>query len=203
MKKIYFTQRLLAYVIDFFIVYLVIAACTGITGALVPAGEKVEKSEKELLEKYEELLKNPESEGAEKFLEDQKENIYNIGKYGVPTLIFGIIVNVGYFGAFQYMNKGQTLGKKIVKIKVEENNPEKKFNYIRSVIRACLTYNVITDLASVLVYLLLKPSNFLIPYVAISMIAFFFKIVTVCLIAFRKDGRGLPDFIAGTHVVNA
>ena len=203
MKKMYFTQRLMAYLIDFFIVYLVISLFTGVANMLVPTSEKVSKSEKELLEKYEELLKNPDNSNAEQFLDEQKENIYVIGRYGVPSLIIGIIVNIGYFGAFQFMNKGQTLGKKFVKIKIEENNPDKKFTYVKSVIRAGLTYAVISDGLYVLIYLFLKPSNFMVPYAIVSMIAFLFKVTTICMIAFRKDGRGLPDFIAGTNVVNA
>ena len=203
MKKMYFTQRLMAYLIDFFIVYLVISLFTGVANMLVPTSEKVSKSEKELLEKYEELLKNPDNSNAEQFLDEQKENIYVIGRYEVPSLIIGIIVNIGYFGAFQFMNKGQTLGKKFVKIKVEENNPDKKVTYLKAVIRAGLTYAVISDGLYVLIYLFLKPSNFMVPYAIVSMIAFIFKVTTTIMIAFRKDGRGLPDFIAGTHVVNA
>ena len=203
MKKVFFTQRLMAYLVDFLVVYLILALCTGILSALVPTSEKVSNSEKELLEKYEELLKDPDNSNAEKFLDEQKENLYIIGQYSVPQMIIGIIVNIGYFGAFQFMNKGQTLGKKFVKIKVKENNPDKKFTYLKAIIRAGLTYAVISDACYCVIYLVLKPSNFIIPYGLVGIVAFAFKLATIAMIAFRKDGRGLPDFIAGTQVVSA
>ena len=203
MKKVYFTQRLMAYLIDFLIVYLIIALFTGIAAAIVPTSEKVSNSEKEFLEKYEELLQKPQEIGATTFLDQQKENLFIIGQYSIPSLIIGVIVNIGYFGAFQFMNKGQTFGKRVAKIRIEEKDKDKKFNYLKSVIRAGLTYGVFTDTIYCLIYLLLSPSNYLIPYGIVGIVAFLFRLTNIVMIAFRKDGRGLPDFIVGTRVVNA
>jgi uncharacterized RDD family membrane protein YckC len=203
MKKAFFTQRLLAYIIDFLIVYFVLIAFTSILTAMLPAKEKENKAYDDFMAAYEELLNNPSEEVVDNFYKEQTENIYTIEKSTVPTLIFGIIINVGYFGAFQYTNNGQTLGKKVTKIRVTAYDDKKKYGYLRSVIRACLTYGVFSNLMLCILFLICSPNNFLIPYGIVSILATIFKFATMIMIAFKKDGRGLPDLICSTKVEKA
>ena len=56
-------------------------------------------------------------------------------KSSVIVLTASLVVTIAYFVVFQYLNKGQTLGKKLLKIKVKEKgeNPSLKSIIIRTV----------------------------------------------------------------------
>lgn len=203
MKRVYFTQRLFAYLIDFFIVYLILLVFSSIFTAIMPTNEKEEKAYEDFLSSYQEILTNPNEEKMDNFLAEQSESMYIIEKGTVPILLFGIIINLGYYGAFQYMNNGQTLGKKVLKIKVVSNDDKKKYTYAKSVLRAAFNFGVFSNIILCIVLLLFSAKTFLIPYYAVSVIAFLFRFATLIMIAFRKDGRGLPDLICGTIVDKA
>ncbi len=85
MKRVYFLQRLLAYIVDYLIVYLILFACISIFEIFVPMSSKVEKATDEFLESYNNLLLEPEKADLNKLY----DNMYIIEKDGVPTLLFG------------------------------------------------------------------------------------------------------------------
>jgi len=196
MKKVYFLQRLLAYIVDYLIITLILFACISIFEIFVPTSPKVEKATNDFLESYNNLLLDPENAKLDEFY----DNIYIIEKDGVPTLLFGIIINLAYFGAFQFYNKGQTFGKKLLKIKIARNSANDKYTYLVSVIRAALTYSSISNLLISLVFICLGSDIYIMPYMFINTIAGTFKIISIFMIVFRKDGRGLPDMICHTRV---
>ncbi len=202
MKKVYFTQRAMAYLIDSIIIFFAVSLLLWLIGLFVPRNAKVEEAVESFTTAYEELLTNPNEENMLSFYEEQNKNIYIAEKDTVIELVLTLIIDIAYFGAFQFMNKGQTLGKKLMKLKVVSDD-DKNYSYGISILRTCLTYNLFSSAILSLILVICSAETFLIPYGIISLVSYTFRLITILMAAFRKDGRSLPDIICHTRVTNA
>ena len=68
----------------------------------------------------------------ETYVDIKNDYAYQINKYNIAQSIIGVILYILYFGLLQYVLKGQTLGKKLFKLKVVGMEKEKVslLNYI-------------------------------------------------------------------------
>ena len=104
-----------------------------------------------------------------------------------------------YFIIFPYYHNGQTIGKKILNIKVKSMGNQKvslKQLFLRSLIITGLFYLIFTLVALIL------PFNY---FVLISIFGFIqIILIIICMLMafFRKDKRGLHDLISETRVLN-
>ena len=167
------------------------------------------EEDKEETEKSEEEPKQEQANKTEstmvllqEYMDSQKKNIYIIDKQSSLSSIFDIVLCIGYFGAFQFMNKGQTLGKKLCGIKVVSNG-KKKYTYALSILRSVLNYGLISKTLLIILFIFLNENNFLIPVGLVEMIAFLFNLTLIIMAAFVKNGRTLSDIICGTKVVSS
>jgi uncharacterized RDD family membrane protein YckC len=199
-------KRVSAYLIDIIIIYLIVALFSSIE-ILNPSAKKYEKAQKEYTNLYSEYMLAVQngSSGLEE-TERQLTNInYDLSKYGASIIIVGLAASILYFVVFEYYNKGQTIGKKILKIKVLTNdNKRPSFKKIAS--RSIIKYNLLTGssiIVGVIVLLLLgfTSKSFYIKYaIIIQSFDMAFAGATLLFMMFRKDGKGLHDIISGTQV---
>lgn len=157
----------------------------------------------ESTEKYNELLKeyyDDEVDINELNSESQKI-IYELNKNGYIYIIGDIIILFAYFGVFAYFKKGQTFGKKLLKIKIVSNNPEKELKPYNYFIRVFILNSIILNISTLIAICFSEKI-----YVAINTYASNLDtiiLITIALmILFRKDGRGLHDVLSGTKVVD-
>ena len=171
--------------------------------------EIVESSEDE--ETTSEVVEEPKEEETktestmvllQEYMDSQQKNLYIIDKQSSLSSIFDIVLCIGYFGAFQFMNKGQTLGKKLCGIKVVSNG-KKKYTYALSILRSVLNYGLISKTLLIILFLFLNENNFLIPVGLVEMVAILFNLTLIIMAAFVKNGRTLSDIICGTKVVSS
>jgi len=171
--------------------------------------ETVESSEEE--ETTSEVVEEPKEEETktestmvllQEYMDSQQKNLYIIDKQSSLSSIFDIVLCIGYFGAFQFMNKGQTLGKKLCGIKVVSNG-KKKYTYALSILRSVLNYGLISKTLLIILFLFLNENNFLIPVGLVEMVAILFNLTLIIMAAFVKNGRTLSDIICGTKVVSS
>ena len=170
--------------------------------------EIVESSEEE--ETTSEVVEEPKEETKtestmvllQEYMDSQQKNLYIIDKQSSLSSIFDIVLCIGYFGAFQFMNKGQTLGKKLCGIKVVSNG-KKKYTYALSILRSVLNYGLISKTLLIILFLFLNENNFLIPVGLVEMVAILFNLTLIIMAAFVKNGRTLSDIICGTKVVSS
>ena len=171
--------------------------------------ETVESSEEE--ETTGEVVEEPKEEETktestmvllQEYMDSQQKNLYIIDKQSSLSSIFDIVLCIGYFGAFQFMNKGQTLGKKLCGIKVVSNG-KKKYTYALSILRSVLNYGLISKTLLIILFLFLNENNFLIPVGLVEMVAILFNLTLIIMAAFVKNGRTLSDIICGTKVVSS
>jgi len=192
--KTTFFDRLTAYFIDLIILSLIttIISFSGITTTsseyedrLMDLTESYTSSEitnEEFIDEYSTIL-----------YENQKDNILGTG------ISLGLII--AYFVVFQYMNKGQTLGKKILHIRVVDKDTNKPTTIIKGLIRSLLIFNIVSGIANILFIYILNKNNYFLGYGLISGIELLFTIITLFFIIYRKDGRGLHDMMSNTTVI--
>lgn len=190
-------KRIVAYIIDYLLVTLVSTALVYITFINPRYDEYVEASEK-----YNEIAQDYYAKeiDANEFSKEISEISYELNSSGYVYTIGNIIIIFLYFGVFVYFTKGQTLGKRIMGIKIISNKGKelKWYNYF---IRAFILNGVILNLCT-LIAICFKESTYLKIYNAASNFDMILMIVLFLMILFWKDGRGLHDILAGTKVID-
>ena len=99
------------------------------------------------------------------------------------------------------MNKGQTLGKKLLKVKVIDNNTKEEISIVKGFLRSLLLLNLLSSALSIVLMRLVSKSVYINTYLTINEIETVFIIVSAILVLYRKDGRGLHDMMANTMVI--
>lgn len=198
MKGNMFLKRLAAYLLDFLIITLISSALVRISFINPRYKEYTETSQK-----YNNALNDyyKEKININEYTKIVNELNYDLNSTGYVYLIGDIVIAFLYFGVFAYFTKGQTLGKKLMNIKIvsnKENNDLKIYNYfIRTFILNGIIINIITFIA----VWFSKKTYYKIAGVAgdLNMIL---EIIILLMILFNKDGRGLHDVLAGTKVID-
>ncbi len=196
------SNRILAYLLDILLVYVVISLLVSIRFINPYYDEYIEA-----YEKYSDLLTiEDENVNINDLINSAKDEFYNVNKYGIVYNLTSCMIIFLYFGLFQKFNNGQTLGKKIMKIKVVDNKDNNNPSLLKYLIRILpLQYIYIGGflpllLTSLLVFLL-KGNAYLYSLTIVTFGFMVINIISFLLIIFRKDKRGLHDLIAGTKVV--
>ena len=137
----------------------------------------------------------------EEFNEKAKEYSYKLNKNGYVYIIGDIIVIFLYFGVFTTITKGQTLGKKMLGLKIVSNKEDKELKWYNYFIRAFILYGVILNLF-ILVGICFKASTYYRIYTIGSNLDSILSIIITLMILFNTNGRGLHDILAGTRVID-
>lgn len=187
-------QRLASYIIDVIIISIICSILT----AGIPRSAKYNEASKNVSSIFGEYLDN--EIGSEEAIDKLYENKYIVDKESIPQDLIFIVVTLGYFVAFAYYNKGQTVGKKLTRIKVVTIE-DKDVSYTQMLVRGLLFSGCIFSIASVITILFIKSSQY---FSTIGLIGYAHAIFVICsfiMIAYRKDKRGIHDLICGTKVV--
>ena len=181
-------------------------------------GELSEKDYTKLIEnhkKYEENLskyyedsklskkeyKKLEGEVEKDYQKKYEDLAYKIAKNSSISSAIYIIVTILYFGIFNLVTDGQTLGKKIFKLKIVSSDDGKP-NIVSYIIRSVLLYNTIYYLVSLIgIYTLNKENYYLVTNI-VYQIQYYIQIIIICMVMLRTDGRGLHDILAKTKVIS-
>jgi len=137
----------------------------------------------------------------QKFDKTSKKYVYILNKKGVTNSIITLIATLLYFGVFQYLLKGQTIGKKFLKLKVVSAS-SKELNIFNYLLRSILVNEIIFNTADI-IFLLTTSSK--IYTKANNLIGIFISIseaIIVFLILTREDKRGLHDLLFNTQVID-
>lgn len=147
--------------------------------------------------------KKLESEVELDYQKKYEDLAYKIAKNSSISSTIYIIVTILYFGIFNLITDGQTLGKKLFKLKiVSSGSDDSKPNIVSYLIRSVLLYNTIYYLVSLIgIYTLNKENYYLITNI-VYQIQYYIQIIIICMVMLRADGRGLHDILAKTKVIS-
>ena len=188
-------KRVLAYLVDVMIISFVSLLLT----YFVPTSENYNKLNKE----FETLTIDYRNQEVtmEEYLEKGTDINYQLNKEGIPQTIVSTVLSIIYFVVLAYFMNGETLGKKLMKIKITSNN-DKKLTMNNYLIRALVIDSVLMNIITIITILLFSKDIYLTSYNIISYIFSFVYIVSLAMILFSKNGRGLQDILANTKVIS-
>jgi len=202
MNKTINRKRIIAYLLDIILVYMLISAIVSIR-FLNPNYDKYIDSYEKYIDIFEDYSKGHITE--KEYTKLNTNNIINVTKYSISSNIVIILVIIGYFVFFQKYNNGQTLGKKIKKIKVVSND-NKKLTLKNYFLRILPLYYIFIGgiipiiISSILVFIL--PAKIYITVNSLIIYAFFILATISFAMAFRReDKRTMHDILANTKVV--
>ncbi len=194
MKNNRFLKRMFAYFLDMLIIGLVLGFIT----ALLPP---TENSKKLMLEQ--ETIANDFVDNKieiKEFINRSIEIEYDQAREKIPIVIINVAGLLFYFVVFQAYNKGQTLGKKLMKLKVTSHNGTALGlnDYFK---RVFIAPPVLWNLLDLVLLMFSRKKIYLTSNIVLNVIQNLLLILSGFMIIYRKDGRGLHDLIANTKVV--
>ena len=186
---------------------------------------KLEKSyeDKEISNKeYEKLLEYEYTEELEKIYDDKKideeeyedlilnlnDNYINIDlnysykllKYSIIPTVVNLMCILIYFVVIQFYFNGQTLGKKIMKLRIVSNNT-KDLNVFNFFIRSLIVNEVFINIISVIMLMILSKNNYIAYNKIIYVITYILEMAILFTMVFDKNNRGLHDYVSNTRVI--
>ena len=194
-EKALFTKRLMAFLIDF----LIITFISSLFAEPFVDSTSNEKLSKELIaieEKYTSREIN-----TEEFIISYGDLIYSISRNNGVLSFIEMILYVLYFIVFQLYKGGQTIGKRMMKIKVISEDGDLSMNQM--IFRSFLANSLIFSIIAFIFIIICDKNTYFYSYGFIEMIQYFIMFISSILVMFRKDGKALHDILVHTKVVNA
>ena len=212
-------KRFVAYAIDILIVSMI--------SSLITSNTLINKDFKKYMdtyEKYEEVVDKYEDDKEalndaleyEAITDDEydikleelnetfdKDNVnynYKLIKLSIVSTIVSILVILLYFVVIQYYFNGQTVGKKIIKLRVVSNS-SKKLNILNYLFRSLILNSVLINTLSIIMVFALSKNNYLIYNEIIYVVNYIIEMAIIFMMGFNKDNRGLQDYVANTKVI--
>lgn len=191
-------KRIFAYVIDVIIVSFISTLVF-----MLPCFKSSYNNYNQINDEYTKLIEEITSSGSASVDEDKIVDIqYNLNKSSSTLLIIRLGCVVLYFGAFGFLSKGQTLGKRIVGLQIVNIDQGKSIHPGLFMLREVLVVNFIPDLISLLVLVTCSKSIWLKVSVYTNYAALLMTFLIVGFMIFRDDERGLHDVICRTKVID-
>ena len=191
--KATFFERLGSYIIDTIIVSFIFSIiCLGF-------GNNTTDTEKRMQELDDELIE--EKITPEEYLKEYKNVLYDYQKENVLQSGISVALTIAYYVVFQYMNKGQTIGKKLLNIRVVDKEDKKPIPILKGLLRSLVVFNILSGTLSILFLFLLEKGTYFNVYGTIAGIEGIFMLITIIFVLYRKDHRGLHDMITNTAVI--
>lgn len=212
-------KRFVAYAIDILIVSMI--------SSLITSNTLINKDFKKYMdtyEKYEEIVDKYEDDKEalqealeyeaitddeydvkleklnDSFNEDNVSYNYKLIKLSIVSTIVSMLVILLYFVVIQYYFNGQTVGKKIMKLRVVSNS-SKKLNILNYLFRSLILNSVLINTLSIIMVIVLSKNDYLIYNEIIYVVNYIMEMAIIFMMGFTKDNRGLQDYVANTKVI--
>lgn len=194
--KAMFSQRVLAFLIDLVLLSII---CSLIT-MFVPVNDTATKlydEQNRVLEGYVDG-----SVSMEEYVNQMVDLGYDISRQTVIVSIVTIVISLLYYVVYPCYNNGQTLGKKLMKIKIKKtNDTELSMNDL--LIRSMINNSILVNIINVILVLFLSKNLYLSTSSLVSFIQYLVLIISLIMIAFTNNAQGLHDKVCKTEVVVA
>lgn len=205
----YVYRRISAFLIDVFLVTFVSTVFSSIS-YVNPFIENYKVAYDEYREIYksesESVLTNPTIKNVVDYSNKMSKQIYKIDYSMLFNNIYYLVFSFLYFVLFAYFTNGQTLGKKLFKLKVVRQDGEKvKLSnlMLRTLLSGSSIFMGVNIIVVIQLLLLMIPQNQVYFYAILfsSMISYIIEIIGLVLL-FSKEHRSLDDIIGSTKVID-
>ena len=205
----YVYRRISAFLIDIFLVTFVSTIFSSIS-YVNPFIENYKVAYDEYREIYksesESVLTNPTIKNVVDYSNKMSKQIYKIDYSMLFNNIYYLVFSFLYFVLFAYFTNGQTLGKKLFKLRVVRQDGDKvKLSnlMLRTFLSGSSIFMGVNIIVVIQLLLLLISQNQVYFYAILfsSMISYVIEIIGLVLL-FSKEHRSLDDIIASTKVID-
>ncbi len=195
MKNLVF-RRFLAYVVDI----IIVSAISSLL-AMIPFLNPQQADYDALYKEVSDVLSTEiTDENSEEITQRYEALYYDLNRANVNYVVIHVVVLIAYFGVFQWQNKGQTLGKRILKLRVVSAN-EKERGFFSYFLRAVLLHNILITIGQIVVILVMSKENYYLVYNSFNTAGYVILYSILFCMVLRSDHRGIHDLLAQTKVV--
>lgn len=191
--KAYFLPRLMAYLIDLIIISLIVSVVS------IPFEDKnienLNKEYNDIVDKY----TNNKIDNNE-FINQYMDISYDLNYKMVPINIINLSIIILYYVIYQSKNNGQTIGKKLMKIKIISNDVS-DITTNDYVFRSFILNGLLISILDLILILFVNRKYYFYLSFPLQIIQIILILITVFMILFRKDGRGLHDKVSNMKVI--
>ena len=189
-----FKKRFLAYIIDI----IIIVSILSIISSFFNKNDNLVNLNNQLVEINDKYIKGEVDLST--YFNQYSGITYNIDKELFIYNLISCFVLICYFVVFPLYNKGMSIGKKILNIRIVKVNDE-EVNSNQLIIRYLFIDGLGASILALCLLFVLKNTAYTSMVGILGIIQFLIVIISIFMIIFRKDNRSLPDLIAGTKVV--
>lgn len=193
LKKALFTQRLFAFLIDLLIVYII----SSVISMPFINSSKNEKLANEAIEIRDKYMSGDIS--VESYVEQFGSISYKIAWNSGPYSIAVIVIQILYYVVYQLYNKGQTIGKKLTKIKVVSDIGQLDTNQM--IFRSFVANFILLNIITFMFMLFVSKSIYFYGVSIFEVIQYLIIIISMFMVMYSKDGRAIHDRLTHTRVI--
>lgn len=195
-EKALFVQRFIAFLLDIFILSS-IASLISYPFLDAKSINKLNKNSSEVIEKY-----TTGEIDMDTYVDEAKGISYQLSqKQGVISLVT-LFLSVLYFIVYQYYNNGQTVGKKVMNIKVV-SSIDKEITMNSFIFRSLIVNSILVDMVSFAIVIFGNETAYFYGVAICGIIKYTLLLICGFMVMWSKSGMGLHDRIAHTTVVKA
>ena len=195
-EKALFVQRFIAFLLDIFILSS-IASLISYPFLDAKSIDKLNKNSSEVIEKY-----TTGEIDMDTYVDEVKGISYQLSqKQGVVSLVT-LFLAVLYFIVYQYYNNGQTIGKKLMKIKVVSST-DKEITMNSFIFRSLIVNSILVDMISFAIVIFGNETAYFYGVAICGIIKYTLLLICGFMVMWSKSGLGLHDRISHTTVVKA
>ncbi len=194
-KKPYVFKRVIAFVIDLFIVSML----SGVLALVFTNNKEYEEDSQKMVELTQKIASGEVT--SKEFDGVFNEINYNLTLHSNGITIITVVVSIIYYCIMCYFCHGITLGKYIMKLKIESANG-KDLNIFNYLIRGLIINSILSNIVTLILINTLSKEDYLNIYLKIGNIFPILMILSFVLMTYRNDGRGIHDLISNTKIVN-
>lgn len=194
-EKAYFVKRFAAYILDIFLVSMVVSLIM----MPIPENKNLTKLNKQMLEVNESYIEGEMS--VDEYVNQSIGLSYDIAYHNVLFTIIDIVAIILYFVVFQFYNNGQTLGKKVLHIRVVKTD-NSKLTMNDMIFRSLIINSLLVNILGLAITIFTNENIYFYGVNTLQVIQSVVLIISIFMMSFRHDGKGLQDFVAKTKVIN-
>ena len=192
-SKALFLQRFLAYIIDLFVI-ATIASLFATPFIDTKKSDELSERSQELVEKY-----MSEEINANEYAAEFSNINYDLAKNNGILSIISIFLGVSYYVVFQLYNNGQTIGKKVMKIRIVSDQGDLSMNQM--IFRSFIANSILLDIISILFLMLASRHIYFACVGLFSFIQYIIIFVSAFMVKFSKNGLAIHDRLLHTKVI--